>query len=134
MVEAILGGLADAGLIETSFPGVGSNTCDRNGNDKRSTRTQRAYLVFSPDGAEKVGITGGGTRKDGVPIRALRSMVQSKKALADFLGQFTGDLIVVVIKEVTGGPGVRADMLEFERKIAAYFRDNDAPFNAHCRP
>ena len=107
---------------------------DCGGNSRKSKETHRAYIVFSSQGAEKVGTTGGGTREDGVPIRALRSMVQVKKAYAKMIADFTGDLIVVVIKEMAGVPNVRADMLEFERKTAEALRLMDQPMNCHVKP
>jgi hypothetical protein len=103
-------------------------------NDKKSTRTQRAYLVIGSDGAHKVGITSSSLGKYGVPVRIIRSIAKGKSALAEHIGNFTGDLIVVMIQEMAGGADVRSHMLETERKVADALREMGQPMKARCRP
>ncbi|WP_299695392.1 FG-GAP-like repeat-containing protein [uncultured Tateyamaria sp.] len=136
VVEGILTKLMDAGLFDNSLSGqpAGSPQCTRSGNDGRSKKTQRAYIVFSRDGAEKVGITGGPARKDGVSIRALTSMRKVKLELAKLTGDIAGELIVVIIQEMAGAPGVRQDMLQFEQKVASALDGLGSPLTCHKRP
>ena len=74
--------------------------------------------MFSNEGAEKVGITGSKLSGKGVPIRAIRSMVAVKKALAELIADFAGVMLVVMTKEIAGAPNVRYDILQFGDKVA----------------
>jgi hypothetical protein len=57
-----------------------------------------------------------------------------KFLLAEKIAEFTGDLIVVIIKEMAGAPGVRHDMLNYQRGVAEALRDLRQPMRAHCKP